>query len=198
VNALVRHLRVLVACEFSGVVRDAFRAAGDNAWSCDLLPCDVDGPHYRRNVLELMECGWDLMIAHPPPARTSASAGRVGSRTSSRSKRRRWSSWPNYLPRQSSTSPLKTPLVSFRRGFASRTRLFNRGSLATEKQRQRVYGSRTCRRLLRPRLLQAGRGGSGEGGAQAVAEPFGSVFVHPLLDGRLRLPDNVVQEAKMA
>jgi site-specific DNA-cytosine methylase len=59
-------VRVLVACEFSGVVRDAFSARGHDAWSCDLLPSERPGPHYQRDVLEVIGLGWDLMIAHPP------------------------------------------------------------------------------------------------------------------------------------
>jgi len=60
-------LRVLVACEFSGVVRRAFRALGHDAWSCDLLPADDDSPHhYQCDILEILDEGWDLMIAHPP------------------------------------------------------------------------------------------------------------------------------------
>ena len=60
-------LRVLVACEFRGVVRDAFRNAGHDATSCDLLPCTVPGPHIVGDVLQLLTPGrWDLMIAHPP------------------------------------------------------------------------------------------------------------------------------------
>lgn len=57
---------MLVACEFSGIVRDAFRAKGHDAWSCDLLPTDRPGPHYQGNVLDIIEDSWDLMIAHPP------------------------------------------------------------------------------------------------------------------------------------
>ena len=59
-------MRVLVACEFSGTVRDAFRARGHEAWSCDLLPSETPGPHYQGDVLALLGEGWDLMIAHPP------------------------------------------------------------------------------------------------------------------------------------
>ena len=59
-------MRVLVACEFSGTVREAFSAKGHDAWSCDLLPTDVDGPHIQGDVLEILSDGWDLMIAHPP------------------------------------------------------------------------------------------------------------------------------------
>jgi site-specific DNA-cytosine methylase len=59
-------LRVLVACEYSGRVRDAFRRRGHDAWSCDLLPTEVDGPHFQRPVEQVLDMGWDLMVAHPP------------------------------------------------------------------------------------------------------------------------------------
>ncbi len=59
-------MKVLIACEFSGVVRDAFAARGHDAWSCDLLPCERGGQHIEGDVLEILEDGWDLMIAHPP------------------------------------------------------------------------------------------------------------------------------------
>ena len=59
-------MRVLVACEYSGRVRDAFRALGHEAMSCDLLPTDVDGPHHRGDILDVINDGWDLMVAHPP------------------------------------------------------------------------------------------------------------------------------------
>lgn len=59
-------MRVLVACEFSGTVRRAFRERGHDAWSCDLLPAEDRGYHYQQDVLEILDDGWDLMIAHPP------------------------------------------------------------------------------------------------------------------------------------
>jgi hypothetical protein len=59
-------MRVLIACEYSGTVRDAFIRAGYDAMSCDLLPTDVDGPHYQGDVMDVITDGWDLMIAHPP------------------------------------------------------------------------------------------------------------------------------------
>lgn len=63
-------MRVLVACEFSGTVRRAFRAIGVNAWSCDLLPSEDDSPyHFQCDVLPLLTDGWDLLIAHPPCTR---------------------------------------------------------------------------------------------------------------------------------
>ncbi len=59
-------MRVLVACEFSGTVRDAFKVFGHDAWSCDLLPTEKEGNHYQGDVFDIIEDGWDLMIAHPP------------------------------------------------------------------------------------------------------------------------------------
>jgi len=59
-------MRVLVACEFSGTVRDAFARAGHYAVSCDLLPSETVGEHYQYDVREVLHNGWDLMIAHPP------------------------------------------------------------------------------------------------------------------------------------
>ena len=59
-------MKVLIACEYSGTVRDAFIKAGHDAMSCDLLPTDVPGPHYQGSVFDLIDQGWDMMIAHPP------------------------------------------------------------------------------------------------------------------------------------
>ena len=59
-------MKVLIACEFSGIVRDAFARKGHDAWSCDLLPTERPGNHIQGDVLEILDDGWDLMIAHPP------------------------------------------------------------------------------------------------------------------------------------
>ena len=67
-------MRVLVACEYSGRVRDAFLAQGHAALSCDLLPTDQPGPHYQGDVMEIIDEGWDLMIAHPPCTYLTCSA----------------------------------------------------------------------------------------------------------------------------
>lgn len=78
-------MRVLVACEFSGIVRDAFIAQGHDAVSCDLLPTEKPGPHIQGDVLEVLGGNWDLMIAHPPCTYLARSGAR-------------W--WPNKLPEQ--------------------------------------------------------------------------------------------------
>jgi hypothetical protein len=59
-------MKVLVACEYSGTVRDAFIAQGHQAMSCDIIPTDVPGQHYQGDVRNVLDGGWDLMIAHPP------------------------------------------------------------------------------------------------------------------------------------
>lgn len=69
-------LRVLVACEYSGAVREAFLARGHEAMSCDLLPTDVPGPHYQGDVRDLLNYPFDLMIAHPPCTHLSVSGAR--------------------------------------------------------------------------------------------------------------------------
>jgi len=69
-------MRVLVACEYSGRVRDAFIRSGHDAISCDLLPTDVPGPHYQGDVRDVLRDGWDLMIAHPPCDHLAVSGAR--------------------------------------------------------------------------------------------------------------------------
>ncbi len=69
-------MRVLVACEYSGRVRDAFLALGHEAMSCDLLPTDVPGPHYQGDVRDVLDYPWDLMIAHPPCTHLAVSGAR--------------------------------------------------------------------------------------------------------------------------
>ena len=59
-------MKVLIACEYSGVVRDAFIARGHDAMSCDLMPTEAAGPHYQGDVRDILSDGWDLMVAHPP------------------------------------------------------------------------------------------------------------------------------------
>ena len=69
-------MKVLIACEFSGIVRDAFTAKGHNAWSCDLLPTEREGQHIQGDVLNFLNDGWDLMIAHPPCTHLAVSGAR--------------------------------------------------------------------------------------------------------------------------
>jgi hypothetical protein len=69
-------LNVLVACEYSGTVRDAFIKLGHKAISCDLLDTDVPGPHYKGSVFDIINDGWDMMIAHPPCTYIASSGSR--------------------------------------------------------------------------------------------------------------------------
>ena len=69
-------MKVLIACEFSGRVREAFKERGHNAWSCDLLPTEIKGKHIHGDVLDHLDEGWDLMIAHPPCTYLASSGAR--------------------------------------------------------------------------------------------------------------------------
>lgn len=69
-------MKVLVACEFSGIVREAFRRRGHDAWSCDLLPTELEGPHIQDDVRNHFNEGWNLMIAHPPCTHLAVSGAR--------------------------------------------------------------------------------------------------------------------------
>ena len=69
-------IRVLVACEYSGTVRDAFSALGHYAISCDLLPTDSPGNHHQGDIFEVIEDGFDLMVAHPPCTHLAVSGAR--------------------------------------------------------------------------------------------------------------------------
>lgn len=81
VSLTVKHpdttiLRVLVACEYSGTVRDAFARRGHDAWSCDILPTDSPGNHYQCDIRDVLGQQWDLMIAHPPCTHLAVSGAR--------------------------------------------------------------------------------------------------------------------------
>ena len=69
-------MRVLIACEFSGIVREAFATRGHEAWSCDLLPTEKPGNHFQCDVRNLEKMDWDLMIAHPPCTHLAVSGAR--------------------------------------------------------------------------------------------------------------------------
>ena len=69
-------MRVLIACEYSGAVRDAFIRGGHDAMSCDLLPTEAPGPHYQGDVRDVLDFPWDLMIAHPPCTHLSVSGAK--------------------------------------------------------------------------------------------------------------------------
>ena len=69
-------MRVLIACEYSGIVREEFKKNGHDAWSCDILPTEIEGQHYQCDVREILNQDWDLMIAHPPCTHLATSGAR--------------------------------------------------------------------------------------------------------------------------
>ena len=69
-------MRVLIACEYSGIVRDAFAKKGHDAWSCDILPTENPGNHIQDDILKHLDKNWDLMIAHPPCTHLAVSGAR--------------------------------------------------------------------------------------------------------------------------
>ncbi len=73
---IVPKLRVLVACEYSGRVRDAFAKKGHDAWSCDIIPSETKGNHFLGDVRQHLDKGWDVMVAHPPCTHLSVSGAR--------------------------------------------------------------------------------------------------------------------------
>lgn len=80
-------MRILIACEFSGIVREAFRRRGHDAWSCDLLPTEIPGAHYQGDVLKILCGNWDMMIAHPPCTYLSYAANRYWNQVGREAKR---------------------------------------------------------------------------------------------------------------
>lgn len=69
-------MKILVACEFSGIVRDAFRANGHDAISCDLLPTELEGPHYQGDIRDILYDKWDMILAFPPCTHLASSGAR--------------------------------------------------------------------------------------------------------------------------
>jgi len=69
-------MKILIACEFSGIVREAFSNKGHDAWSCDLLPTEQPGQHIQKDVLTLLDDNWDMMIAFPPCTHLAVSGAR--------------------------------------------------------------------------------------------------------------------------
>ena len=72
----MKRMKVLVACEFSGIVREAFKAKGHDAWSCDLLPTEIPGQHVEDDIMTILNDSWDMMIAHPPCKHLAVSGAR--------------------------------------------------------------------------------------------------------------------------
>ena len=69
-------MKVLIACEYSGIVREEFAKKGHDAMSCDLLPTEIPGNHYQGDIRDVLYDGWDLMIGHPPCDHLAVSGAR--------------------------------------------------------------------------------------------------------------------------
>src|SRR3990167_10003611 len=84
--------KVLIACEFSGIVRDEFRKRGHDAYSCDLIDSEIPSQyHIKDDVLQQIHKGWDLMIAHPPCTHLAVSGAKIGRASVGKECRSRWS-----------------------------------------------------------------------------------------------------------
>jgi hypothetical protein len=111
-----KRMKVLIACEFSGIVRDAFLALGHDAMSCDLLQTEVPGPHYQGNVLDLLGENadmWDLMIAHPPCTHMAVCGNGTWANTPEREAaqewtRKLWDACVNIAPKVCFENPVST------------------------------------------------------------------------------------------
>jgi hypothetical protein len=101
-------MKVLVACEYSGTVRDAFIARGHDAMSCDLLPTDVPGPHYQGDMFDLDLGSFDLVIAHPPCTALCVSGNRYYAGTEAREEAAQfiWRIWTSDAPRLAIENPV--------------------------------------------------------------------------------------------
>ncbi len=136
-------MRVLVACEYSGTVRNAFAAQGWDAWSCDLLPSEQPGQHFMGPVEAVLGLGWDLMIAHPPCTHLAVSGSRHFHR-----KQREQAEALDFV-RLLMAAPIdswciENPVSIISSAIAPPIRSFSRGSLVMVKPRQPACGSRTC------------------------------------------------------
>ena len=83
-------MKVLIACEYSGVVRDAFAAKGHDAWSCDLLPTESPGNHIQGDICNALSANWDLIIAHPPCTAMAVCGNGTYAGTKARSDAEQW------------------------------------------------------------------------------------------------------------
>lgn len=134
--------RVLIACEYSATVRDAFRAKGFDAWSCDLLPTEGDPRwHIQGDCLALLGERWDLLIAHPPCTDLAVSGARhFAAKIADGRQQRALDFVQALLDAPIPHIALENPISVISRKSASRIRLFSLGSLGMAKPRQLAFG----------------------------------------------------------
>jgi hypothetical protein len=180
--------QTLVACEYSGAVRDAFRAMGHDAVSCDLLPTDVPGPHHQGSVLDIINDGWDMMIAFPPCTHLAVSGARwfAAKRADGRQQQASTSSWRSPTL-TSPRSPSRTRCASCRPSGASPTRSSSRGSSVTVRPRRHACGSRVCNSCAPP---TSWTGASNASGNCRPARTDGNFAARPLPASRKRWPSS--------
>ena len=149
-------MRVLIACEYSARVRDAFRRHGHDAWSCDLLECEADPQwHLQQPVEEVLRLGWDLMIAHPPCTHLAVSGSRHFHR-----KQREQAEALDFV-RLLMAAPIdrwciENPVSVISSVIAPPpNRSSNRGSSAMARRRPHACGSRICPSSSRRKWLMA-------------------------------------------
>ncbi len=133
-------MKVLIGCEFSGTVRDAFIAKGHDAMSCDLLPTDKPGPHYQGNVLDLIGGGagiWRSSIRH---ARIWQSAAHDGSRINRKNRKRHWSLFGSCSMRLYNALRLRILSALSQVESGSQIRLFILGNSVMANKRRRACG----------------------------------------------------------
>lgn len=150
-------MRVLVACEFSGMVRDAFLARGHDAHSCDFLPSERPGPHYQRDVLEVLDYGWDLLIAHPSCTHIAVSGARWFKEK--RADGRQQAAVEFFMRLVNAKIPkicVENPVCIMSRLYRKPDQIIQPWQFGHGETKAPVCGSRACRRSSRRRSLMGG------------------------------------------
>jgi hypothetical protein len=144
-------MKVLIGCEYSGIVRDAFIALGHDAMSCDLLPTESSGPHYEGSILDVIDFPWDLAIFHPPCTHLSVSGARHFPKKKNNGKQQSAVSFFMTLAKAD------IPKIAMENPICRMSKLYNRGCLDTVKPKQPVCGLKICPNLSQQTLLTAGK-----------------------------------------
>jgi site-specific DNA-cytosine methylase len=138
-------MKILIACEYSGRVRDAFRDRGHDAVSCDLLPTDAPGPHYQGDVSDILDDGWDMMIAFPPCTHLAVSGARWFKDKQADGRQQAALDFVRLLlDAPIDKIAIENPVSSYQLISANRTRRYNHGNLGMVRPSGPAYGSKTC------------------------------------------------------